>query len=237
MHDNDNRNVAMTLARIASRLVGDARKRLAGPYVVDLPDAPGCAGGPWAVATDGIRVLWARDWRPALIGSPPEDGGEKIADKLRKLSGPPADWPMTFAGPVGSLQEFCEPAVWTVECPACKGLSATSEYLHCTYCDNDGVASPDVRPGFLFGVPINRNALAGLLEPFAPRTKVWVYLPQGKDAPLWFLGRTFRAGLMPMRADDPEMAEAWKNAPKFEPLAVGSGVAITAATANESEAG
>lgn len=207
------------LRKIADRAYGEKTKKLAGPYVVDDPIEP-CKS--WAVASDGKIIVWTRDWQPTLI---PTLIDEKAMTMIRSLFAPPRGCVPTWEGRLDELRTFCGAPHWSDPCPECEGRSKASEYVFCSYCDNDGEVLPDARCGFVCGIGVNLIYLANVLERF-PTDAIVHVVPDvredghkaGKGSRVWVIGRDFRVCLMCMtvaKSPADELFEVWKTAPSF----------------------
>lgn len=122
------------------------------PYRVTLDD-----GQVWTAATDGKVIVAVRDDRWGL--SVATGKAEKTLQDF--LAVPPLEDAVL---PLAELKTFLEHPVWEVPCPECQGISKGSEYVHCSFCEGDGTMQPEPRPGYLIGVPIDRQRLARCLE-------------------------------------------------------------------------
>jgi hypothetical protein len=106
---------------------------------------------------------------------------------------------LRFFRPVGKrtrfsleeLTQFLGQAVWSVQCPECAGASTA-----CPRCKGKGELAPAIRPGWLCGVPIDRNLLAKALEHLTADI-VWIYT-QDRTHPLFVITESWRVALMPL---------------------------------------
>lgn len=200
--------VIETLKRLAAGLPDASPKAHArGPHL--LYPAPGEA---WAAATDARGLLLVRA-APYALAYP--DAPQKARDALAPfLAAPPGS---AWEGPLSQLRSWCGPAVWGAMCPECGGASKRSDYVSCTFCDDDGTVSPEPRPGWLLNTPCDRSRLACLVGPFeggpvSAAAGPVPSLPQSGTV-LWVWGADWRAVLMGMTPprDEPE----WRDAPRF----------------------
>lgn len=218
-------SVGEMLYKLAGRVDKRAsRKTLTGPWIVKFPKFSEPRQD-WAVATDFLAMVWAVNWRPTLIQDLPiEDDKSEVRRKLLPYFDEPRGGATVAMTRVAALREFAGGAVWDEQCPACKGMSAGSDYVLCSFCESDGVIWPEMSGGFIGGHPIDRSRLALVLQPFPDATvKVVVGEPlvktKGKDGMcLWFLSADFRIMLMGI---DPKVPldetrddyEMWQTAP------------------------
>lgn len=217
-------DVGLTLTRLAKNAPDNQKaQELSGPYVVSVTDDV------WAIATDSRGMLWAKKGLENTIFDTLTVPPKAIKDKLTALFAPGERSSLLASGiAVGRIKEFCGPAAWNEECPACKGTSAPSEYVSCTFCEGDGVMAADDRYGYFYDIPLDRNRLAQLLEPFntdSPydaETLVDIHasvLATTKDhqKTIWLIHRAFRAILISMSPNLIEQEEAakWAAATRF----------------------
>lgn len=207
------------LRKIADCAFGEKAKKYAGPYVVDDPVEPSKA---WAVASDGKVIVWTRDWQPIRIPGLFED---KTLTVLRELFSPPRELLPAWEERLSELRAFCGAPHWSDPCPECKGLSKTSYYVMCSFCDNDGEVFPDARCGYVCGIPVNLIYLANVLEHF-PADAIVQIIPDireegfemDKGSRVWVMNRDFRVCLMTLavaKHETDDLFEAWKTAPSF----------------------
>jgi len=213
--------IGETLRKLADIVLKQSRgKELAGPWAIDI-DHEG-----WVVATDLRLMLWVK----MIDQDFPVCNDREVRERLLLYFNPPPCDNLQ-ACPLGDLKRFTEAPQWTVPCPECDGKSKDNEYLHCSFCDCDGIRQAEVRPGILCGLKIDRERLARIIWPFQDDEEVEVQIGL-KDIPgrtdrtpsVWVQGTTFRAVLVGMTPDmidehDPEVM-AWKNAPVFGAAAV-----------------
>jgi hypothetical protein len=171
----------------------------------------------WTFATDGKVAVYLRG---VHVGA--EDS----------TMGPIENYAHQFFDPKGScvavlnaadLQAWC--GAWQKDqpCPSCEGTSKGNEYLVCTFCEGDGTMSADVRPGYLCGVPLDRNRMAQVIGNVGGEVEVWAnYKPLAKnskpdDNPIWLIGEGWRMVQMPMIVTTDRDID-WTKAPWLGPL-------------------
>lgn len=218
-------DIGLMLQRLACQASGDRMKVLRGPYLIGgIPEKPGQAGGTYAVATDARAIVFTTEWQPMLI---PSLTGEQDGTRQKLLShfAPPAHLLPSWEGRLADLRRACRDPIWTIACPECNALSRGSDYLHCSFCDNEGVVSPDCRPGYVYDIPLDLNRLSCVLEPFPGDALAHVIadpLPDGEKggygSRLWVISREFRLvvmGMRPAAAAGCYLFEEWQTAPRF----------------------
>jgi hypothetical protein len=202
---------------VLEQLAGDfepgKHDSLRGPYFVEIPGE--CT---WTVATDGKAILFVRGM---LTPVPCPEGA---LARLLPLFRPPHDNP--YLASVDDLKALAGEYVHSQRCPECDGTSTASRYVNCSFCDDKGIVEGDVRGGWLIGLSIDRNRLAGVLRVFEPGT-VAVYAGHcphtskpGDDDCFWVVGKQARGALMAMSdpaclPDDVQEQDGWKAAPSF----------------------
>jgi hypothetical protein len=195
-----NTEIELMMKRLAKRSSGDRMALLAGPYLIHgLPDT-------YAVATDGRTIVWTRLELPCVFPSLFQADGEAWAKLVRNFA-PPDDLLPSWEGPLGELQSFCGAPIWSIECPECKGTSERSEYVRCSFCDDEGSVFPEPRPGVVCGAPMDLNRLAGPLAPFACDTVICVLRDQQAKGPrLWLIAKDLRIAVSMMSevCNDPD---------------------------------
>ena len=172
-------------------------KHFAGPYVLRNPG--GRAAERWLVACDARIILWLR------LGVGEEAGLPEPPDPVVKVEllglFQPTEGPRLPVS-VQALREFVGKGEWKETCPACKGTSKNSDFVSCSFCDDDGVVSPDCRHGWIADVPINLNLVACALDAFDADAKIFLQketLKHGES--LWLLHEKTRAGIMAVSLD------------------------------------
>lgn len=218
--------VGLTLMGLAGLASGIGRMvDLRGPWIIrGIPEKAGQQGGDYAVATDARTILFTTDWQPVLIQElPPER--DDIRRKLLSHFSPPDHLTPAWEGRLRDLRKVCGDPVWREDCPECKGLSQTSSYLHCSFCDDEGRVYPDVRPGFICEIPVDLNRVAVSLDSFPADALIHVIAdarPEGREegqgSRLWIISRNFRAeimGMTPAKSPGDELFVAWSNALRF----------------------
>ncbi len=206
-----------TMTKLAANAYAVERhKDLYGPWLIDFH------GVSLAVASDGRCILWAKD-TGCLPGAIEPCPNESAKEKLLVLFDPPPDREKSSCT-LGNLKAFLGKPAWEIECPECKGTSAHSDYVSCTFCEGAGVVGNEVVPGILCGVNIDRNRSACVLEPFGESEEVTIVhgkkaMPGKTGMPerVWVIGKSFRAVLVEMVKRNPNSEEPneWKNAPSF----------------------
>jgi hypothetical protein len=169
-------------------------------------------GEVWTVATNGHVVVLLSG---KVAGVPFAEG--KTAESLAKFASPRGDAPPAGIS-LAALKEWLGLAVWELPCQECQGTSKGSQYVHCAFCDGDGVMSPDPRPGYLFGIPLDRNLLACALENLNGETATLRSASGNLDTePFWLEATGWRLCAMPMATtgDLPEESGTWEQAPRF----------------------
>lgn len=206
------------LRRLAGQAFGETTKQLAGPFLVDnLPDT-------YAVATDAKVIVWAKDWQPTLIPALKDDQ-QDIRAKLLMHFAPPKHLQASLPGRLAELRDFCGDPVHSISCPECKGASQESDYVSCSFCEGDGNVLPEPRPGFVYGISLNLNYLACVLEPFSGDTLIRI-IPDPREegmaidqgSRLWIIAPEFRVVIMTLKAvtnPNHDDFELWREAPLF----------------------
>lgn len=223
-------NVGEMLQKLSERIVKtDKKKATTGPWVVKFPKFREPRQD-WAVATDFRAIVWAVNWRPTLIQELPcDDNISEVRRRLLPYFDTPKEAELIAETPLTMLREFAGESKWEESCPVCKSLSKDNSYVSCSFCENDGNVWPDMRYGFIGGVPVDLQRLACVLEPF-PQANVLVQKSdplfktnRKEEKCLWFVADDFRValiGICPSATTDEsqEDYELWKAAPRlFDP--------------------
>jgi hypothetical protein len=197
------------LVRLAHSMCG-CNKDLAGPYEIDL-----IAEGIWLYASDGKSiVLVEKQYWDSPVAAPDSESFKKVLPFLTVPAG------KVHTASLNELRDFLGVGHWTEVCPVCDGKSKRSEYLSCSFCDSNGEVGVEPRFSWIFGMSLDANRLACLLEPFDEKqVNVVVNAAKGgqfthEDKILYVLGKHFRVILMGMRASYTE-TEKWRQAPRF----------------------
>lgn len=201
------------LASFLDHLAANSRKKeYAGPYEFDF-----ATGGVWQYASDckGIVLVRKPYWKFRVpVAAPDGEVGKRI---LRYLAVPEGE---SHTVSLMELRAFLGAGAWTKECPACKGASKKSEYVSCTVCDCDGEVGVEPRFSWLYGMPLDANRLACLLQPFEEsEIQVVVSTPKGdnfgpEDKVVFVVGKDFRVVLMGMSPSLDEQ-DKWRESPRF----------------------
>lgn len=203
-------NVSETLVKLAKQGPHASKKELYGPWLIEMN------GTLYAVATDSRGMIWSNQLDEKTFI--PMICDDKTVDKFKNLFSCTSN--SSYICTIGQLKRFTGGHIWKETCPACNGSSADSEYVSCSFCDDDGWVSPGPRFGFLCDVACDLNRLACLLEPFPDDASVHIHIgkpPLAKEndnQAIWVIGDTFRVVLMcmmPIRED----GEKWQEAPRY----------------------
>jgi hypothetical protein len=205
-------DVLRKIAKNGREIMWKQHNDLAGPWIIEAGEIPRLH----AVATDARILLFVKI--ESIYESGFRELSSDIRDKITKRY-------MEFYKPkepdlgamrvsLADLRTFAGAAVWSEPCPACKGISKDNEYVVCSFCDSDGVTSPDPRYGYIRKQPCDLNRVAQLLEAFPDEGMVDIH---HAGMALWFVTDTVRATLQGMapQKDDEDEAAKWKVAPKF----------------------
>lgn len=193
-----------------------SRKKIAeqaGPWLYTEPGP----GRSWGVATDAKRMLWVATtallMRPNIKPMPKESA--KLFGKYF--------WPEEenlVSVDLTALRTFAGPAVWSEDCPECKGTSRDSDYVVCSFCESDGEITPEARYGWLLGAPIDLTLLAPLLPVFRDDVPFHAVVEKRKPEekkddlpPIFFLIQSDRHAVIVGMT--PKDKEEWEKAPRF----------------------
>lgn len=192
---------------LRAKSYGPATAKLSGPSLVGLEKET------HAVATDGRVIVWTKRFSEHWDWPAPSEEAKK---KLLRFFTPPS-LPAAWTGELRALKEFCPEALWFEDCPECRGASAKSEYVSCTFCEGDGNMLPDAVCGYVVGVPLDLQLLANILAPFDGSAMVQL-IPEPDEPRLWIIHPDFRIiqqGMTELRLPGGECCEAWQKAERF----------------------
>lgn len=158
---------------------------LSSPLVVTI------GGEAWTVVTNNVGVLYLAGATPDVPVADPE-----AAAVLAKHFEPEPREHLAVVS-LDALKTWCEPPVWTEPCPACKGTSADSEYVTCTFCDDGGSLKAPQRFGCLCGATVDRELLAEYLYGDGGG-EVAVHWSGKAHSPLWVVTFSWRVAVMPV---------------------------------------
>ena len=172
------------------------------------PKSPNCRAlfTAWAFATDGKVISFVEIGLDDACPFP--RCPEKFVAKAKMFMEPST--PPVRSLPTDKLKEWAAKPEFSQPCPACLGRSKESEFVSCSFCDDDGTMSPDRRFGWLCGVLIDCNLLAKGLQGVSGSDAA-VYCREGEcDKPVQIVGHSWRVAIMPINSTNVDSLELQK---------------------------
>jgi hypothetical protein len=159
-------------------------------------------GAVWSAATNGRVAVFLSGRAGDLEQAPPD----LAAILLRNFE--PTGTRTGFY--LDELKAFLGHAVWSVKCDLCDGRNG-----ECPECEGTGRRAALARPGWLCGVPMDRNLLAMALESLTAGV-IWIYTRNSSD-PFIVVAEGWRVAQAPLLLgpSGDGYTQDWENAPRL----------------------